>query len=153
MPAIDEPVIDPQVDAPEPMVQRIGLVAVEATQWTVWAEDGSMWQVPAYRFLDADGIWYDVPAISAEFLVIEDRRGVIEPDPGTVDDQMIDIDDAQVLVGLPVEEAEAIAVEMGWELRVIRIDGEDLLATTDFVTNRLNLEVADGEVVAIISVG
>lgn len=154
MPAIDEPApVDPPVVDPEPTIERITLIAVEPATWTVWAEDGSIWQVPAYRFSDASGMRYDVPAITAEFLEFSQRPGVIEPDPGTVDGQMIDIDDAEVLVGLTLAEAEAVAADRGWEVRVVSLDGEDLLATTDFVTNRLNLEVTGGMVVAIVSVG
>lgn len=57
------------------------------------------------------------------------------------------------LVGLTEEEAEDAAEELGWTIRVTRRDGEDLAATMDLRENRVNVEVTDGEVTAILSIG
>lgn len=57
------------------------------------------------------------------------------------------------LVGLTEDEAEAAAEELGWTVRVTRRDGEDLPATMDLRDNRVNVEVTDGEVTAILNIG
>ncbi|MDH3754693.1 MAG: hypothetical protein OEU32_12540 [Acidimicrobiia bacterium] len=51
-------------------------------------------------------------------------------------------------VGLTVDEAEALADERGQDWRIRRLDGEDLLVTSDFVEGRLNFDVEDDVVVA-----
>ena len=56
-------------------------------------------------------------------------------------------------MGLTEDEATAAAEACGWILRVVRRDGEDLPATLDFRPNRVNVEVTDGEVTAIVSTG
>ena len=60
---------------------------------------------------------------------------------------------AEVLVGLSEDEAEEAAAEEGWTVRVVTRDGEDLAATMDFRPNRVNVEVTDGEVTDVVSVG
>lgn len=57
------------------------------------------------------------------------------------------------LVGRPIEEASAIAIDRGLTVRVMRLDGEDLMGTMDYRTDRVNVEVADGVVVAILGIG
>jgi len=56
-------------------------------------------------------------------------------------------DDAYI--GLPLEEARALAEERELPHRVTREDGESLPATTDFRPERLNFQVEDGEVVGV----
>jgi hypothetical protein len=60
---------------------------------------------------------------------------------------------AEALVGLSEADAEAAATQQGWVLRVVRRDGEDLAATADFRPDRVNVEVTDGEVMAVVSIG
>jgi hypothetical protein len=57
------------------------------------------------------------------------------------------------LVGLSEETANEAAEACGWILRVVRRDGEDLPATRDFRPNRVNVEVTEGEVTAIVNIG
>jgi hypothetical protein len=57
------------------------------------------------------------------------------------------------LVGLSEADATSAAEACGWILRVVRRDGEDLAATRDFRPNRVNVEVTDGEVTAIVNTG
>ena len=53
--------------------------------------DGSAWLLPAYRFIDSDGGWHTVPAVTDEFLiqadpvVIDEPLPAPEPAPVTVD--------------------------------------------------------------------
>ena len=59
----------------------------------------------------------------------------------------------ELLVGLTEDEATEAAEACGWILRVVRRDGEDLPMTMDLRPNRVNVEVTDGEVTAIVSTG
>lgn len=52
-------------------------------------------------------------------------------------------------VGLSVEEAQTKAEQDGRPSRVVRVDGEDLAVTMDFIENRLNFEVENGRVTAV----
>ncbi|MET0143697.1 MAG: PASTA domain-containing protein [Ilumatobacteraceae bacterium] len=66
----------------------------------------------------------------------------------------VDIPD---VIGESVEDATATLEDAGLTMRVVRRDGEDLMATMDFVENRVNVavETQDGtEVVTeIVSTG
>ena len=59
----------------------------------------------------------------------------------------------ELLVGLTEDEATDAAEACGWILRVVRRDGENLPVTLDFRPNRVNVEVTDGEVTAIVNTG
>jgi len=61
--------------------------------------------------------------------------------------------DETTIIGETLSDAEAIAEADGWQLRVIRIDGEDQAATADFVTNRVNVATVDDIVTEVISIG
>lgn len=52
-------------------------------------------------------------------------------------------------IGLDVAAAGDLAEENGRPWRVVRVDGEDLPVTMDFVENRLNFSVEDGKVVEV----
>ena len=58
-----------------------------------------------------------------------------------------------VLVGLTEAEAHDAAAEHGWTVRVARLDGEDQPLTMDFRENRVNVEITDGKVTSVVSVG
>jgi len=58
-----------------------------------------------------------------------------------------------VLVGLTEDDATTAAEGHGWAFRVARRDGEDLPLTMDFRPDRVNVEVTDGEVTAVVSIG
>ena len=67
-----------------------------------------------------------------------------EPTEETADD---------LLVGLTEDEATEAAEACGWILRVVQRDGEELPVTMDLRPKRVNVEVTDGEVTAIVSTG
>ncbi|MET0459037.1 MAG: hypothetical protein ABW195_07300 [Ilumatobacteraceae bacterium] len=50
-------------------------------------------------------------------------------------------------------DAQAAVEAAGWSFRVVRRDGEDLMATMDLQPERVNVEVEDGTVVAVTSIG
>jgi hypothetical protein len=57
------------------------------------------------------------------------------------------------IVGLAVDEATKVLDVEGLTLRVVIEDGAGLAVTEDFSTSRVNVEVADGVVVAVVSIG
>jgi hypothetical protein len=181
-PAVD-PTVDPAVDQAieqpvEPETVTITLVGVEADLWWVWEPDGSVWLLPAYRFVDADGAGYTVPAVTDDFIAEAPVPDTTVPatevppvetpappasTPSTVPVEPVPTDPApteptvpaelETLVGLEVEAATAAATELGYELRIARQDGEDLALTMDFVESRVNVAVEAGVVTDVIFVG
>lgn len=61
--------------------------------------------------------------------------------------------DESLIVGLPVDEAQQVVEDEGWEFRVAVIDGEEQMLTMDYVENRVNVVVDDGLVEGIHSIG
>ena len=59
----------PVDELPQPEAVTITLVNVEADVWWAWDADGSVWLLPAYRFIDTDGGWHVVPAVTDEFMI------------------------------------------------------------------------------------
>ncbi len=57
------------------------LVDVRADLWWVYDVDGSIWLLPAYTFVDTDGRTHTVPAVTDEFLIVDEHPGVEEPMP------------------------------------------------------------------------
>jgi hypothetical protein len=83
-PVSDEPVlIDPMPVDPtfpaEPVV--VTLVDVQPDLWWAWDADGTVWLLPAYRFIDSDGGWHVAPAVTDEFLIQADPVVIDEPIP------------------------------------------------------------------------
>jgi hypothetical protein len=165
-------------------VQVAVLVDVRADLWWVWDTDGSVWLLPAYTFTDTEGREHTVPAVTDEFIEVDDA--VIEPlpvdpplpveplDPVLVDpvdpvdpvdgagpgddvgmDDPVDLDaiDTDSVVGVPVADAEAELEARGLSMRVVRLDGEELMVTMDFVPTRVNVAVEGDVVVELVSVG
>lgn len=85
-PAADEPMSDePMPDATmpveplEPVV--VTLVDVQPDLWWAWDADGTVWLLPAYRFIDTDGGWHTVPAVTDEFLIRAEPSELVDPIP------------------------------------------------------------------------
>lgn len=159
--------------APEPVT--VTLVDVQADFWWAWDADGSVWLVPAYRFIGDDGGWYTVPAVTDDYLVqvdppvptespVVDPPITLAPDaaptdpPATVPPGTDPTSGLEGFVGLSIDEFTAQAEVAGWTVRVSEIDGAPQPGTMDYRTDRVNVAVvtgADGTqtVKQIISIG
>jgi hypothetical protein len=159
-PAVSGPAIavgEPSGDGTVPDTVSVTLVDVVADLWWVWDADGAAWLLPAYRFVDSEGGVHVVPAVTDELLVeAETDEPLPVPDPAVAD-----------LVGLPLDEFQRRAEELGHVVRVVEIDGEPLAVTEEFLDDRINVAVVTldgvetvvrattdaGDVVAEIPVG
>ena len=131
--------------------------------------------LPAYTFTNADGDVGTVLAIEEKYLSYGDSEvtdgGEPEPDPKPVDpgssggspgvvpgeavnptNPVVALDDAssKKLIGLTEAEAQKVATEMGWQVRVAMRDGEAYMLTKDYQTNRVNLTITKGYVTAVV---
>lgn len=155
-PVSDEPVSDDRVtDGAAEMVREIArLVDVRTELWWAGTPDGSVWLLPAYTFIDTEDRWHTVPAVTDEFLVVEEPIVLMDPpiavDP---DDVVVDLAELADVAGLTVEKAEAVLAERGLSLRIIRIDGVEQPATMDLVPTRVNVAVVDEVVTEVLSTG
>jgi len=50
-------------------------------------------------------------------------------------------------IGHTLDEARKLAAQQGYALRVMRMDGENLLGTTEVVPNRIDIAVENGIIV------
>jgi len=107
---------------------------------------------------------YTVNAVSDEFFsVAEPEPAVDEPstavtiEPQPAPDEQaaaITLDEASAKwVGSPLADVEKFAEELGMTVRVIRQDGEDLAATDDLRTDRVNVGVEGDVVTEVLSIG
>jgi hypothetical protein len=62
------------------------------------------------------------------------------------------LDDASAkkLIGLTEAEAQKVATELGWQVRVAMRDGEAFILTLEYQTNRVNLTITKGFVTAVV---
>ncbi len=142
---------------PAPEARTVTLVDVQADMWWVWDVDNVLWLLPAYRFIDTDGGWHVVPAVTDEFL-IEVEPPVMEVEPAEeptepVEEVVPEMDIAMFegLVGLPIDEFTAQAEALGATVRVTEIDGEPQMATRDYRPNRVNVAVTTTDGVQVVT--
>lgn len=178
--SIDSPVCDPAADCVDEMPElepvTVTLTGVKMGLTMIWAADNTVWLLPAYEFSADDGGMYTVIAVDDSFIQlpapyptdtipvdtmpIDTVSGETVPaesvptDSVPVDFEMVDQAAAnEALVGLSLDEAVKVAEELGWEVRVSRLDGEEQILTADLRTNRVNVAVVDGAVIGVESVG
>jgi hypothetical protein len=154
---------------PEPEQVTVTLTSVEADVWWAWDTDGSVWLLPAYRFIGDDGGWYTVRAVTDEFLVQVPVEPVpapepmpVEPVPGTepggspgapTEPAVFDTTQLELAVGTSLDEFTKLAESLGATVRIVQQDGTALAVTEDYSTTRVNVAVEGSTVTAIVNVG
>jgi hypothetical protein len=153
------------IPAPQPVT--VHLTGVKLTSTMVWAQDGTVWLLPAYTFTSSDGGEYTVVAVDEQYLDMPSATvdttvppvttvGEPTPAPSTSEAELSAPDvatAAKVLVGLAVDEATKAALSNGWQLRVVEADGISNPVTADYVVNRVDVAVTAGTVTAVKYIG
>jgi hypothetical protein len=143
----------------------------------LWASDDTVWLLPGYAFDAVDGGVYSVIAVEDQYIEVADPEVLpspvpLPPDaPATTDpavglaaecpplvpptttiEPVID-EDGSEWIGLCLNDAETVAKAMGYQLRVVRIDGVDQAVTADYSDSRFNVAIIDGKVTETVSRG
>jgi hypothetical protein len=120
--------------------------------------------LPAYTFTNADGDVGTVLAIEEKYLSYGDKE-VIDwgaPQPKPLEPRVVpgvtptnpmaalDSESSKKLIGLTETEAQKVATEFGWQVRIAMRDGEAYMLTKDYQTNRVNLTLTKGFVTAVV---
>ena len=172
--AIDVAVSSPVVDSSAPVAITVPITGVRLALMQTTLTNKSTILLPAYTFTNADGDVGTVLAIEDKYLSYGDSEvtdgGEPEPEPMPVDPgssggspgavpgpaenpanpvAALDEASAKKLIGLTEAEAQKVAAELGWQVRVAMRDGEAFMLTKDFQTNRVNLTIAAGSVTAV----
>jgi hypothetical protein len=157
---------DCTVPAPQPVTVHLNGVTLTSTM--VWAQDGTVWMLPAYTFTSTDGGQYTVVAVDEQYLdmpaatvdttvpPVTTTLGEPTPAPPTTEAELSApsvADAGKVLVGLTVDEATKVALSNGWQLRVVEVDGASNVITADYQVNRVDVAVSSGTVTAVKFIG
>ena len=165
--AIDSTVSSPESDSsiPQPVEVQITGVRLGLMQTTLTNNSGIL--LPAYTFTNSDGDVGTVLAVEEKYFSFGDSEvpdgselpAPVEPgssdgSPGEGSWSPVSPTDpvqlsAQELIGLSEDEAQKVATESGWTVRVEMRDGEAFMLTKDFQTNRVNLTITKGSVTAV----
>ena len=172
--AIDMSVSSPATDSSTPVSVTVPITGVRLALMQTTLTNSSSILLPAYTFTNADGDVGTVLAIEEKYLSYGDSEvtdgGEPEPEPMPVDlgtpavvpgqaenpanpaNPAAAPDDvsAKKLIGLTEVEAQKVAAELGWEVRVAMRDGEAFMLTQDFQTNRINLTITKGLVTNVV---
>jgi hypothetical protein len=169
--AIDMSVSSPVTDGSTPVAITVPITGVRLALMQTTLTNNSSILLPAYTFTNADGDVGTVLAIEEKYLsygdseVTDGADPVPEPkpaDPGSpavVPGQVenptdpvaaLDETSAKKLIGLTEAEAQKVATELGWQVRVAMRDGEAFMLSQDYQTNRVNLTITKGLVVAVV---
>jgi hypothetical protein len=169
--AIDMSVSSTVADSSAPVAVTVPITGVRLALMQTTLLNNSSILLPAYTFTNADGDVGTVLAIEEKYLSLGDSEvtdgGEPEPEPKPVDpatpavdpgqaknptDPVVVLDDASAkrLIGLTEAEAQKVATELGWQVRVAMRDGEAFMLTTDYQTNRVNLTITKGSVTFVV---
>ena len=178
--AIDTAVSSPVVDSSAPVVVTVPITGVRLALMQTTLTNKSSILLPAYTFTNADGDVGTVLAIEDKYLSYGDSEvtdgGEPEPEPMPVDpvspngdssdgspgvvpgsavnptNPVVALDDAssKKLIGLTEAEAQKVAAELGWQVRVAMRDSEAYMLTKDYQTNRVNLTITKDYVTAVV---
>ena len=169
--AIDMSVSSPVTDGSTPVAITVPITGVRLALMQTTLTNNSSILLPAYTFTNADGDVGTVLAIEDKYLsygdseVTDGADPVPEPKPADPGSPAVDpgqaenptnpvaaLDDASAkkLIGLTEAEAQKVATELGWQVRVAMRDGEAFMLTTDYQTNRVNLTITKGSVTFVV---
>ena len=167
--AIDTAVSSPAVNGSAPVAITVPITGVRLALMQTTLTNNSTILLPAYTFTNADGDVGTVLAIEDKYLSYGDSEvtdgGDPEPEPVGPGSPAVDpgqaenptnpvaaLDDvsAKQLIGLTEAEAQKVATELGWQVRVAMRDGEAFMLTMDYQTNRVNLTIVTGSVTAVV---
>ena len=174
--AIDMSVSSPATDGSTAGAITVPITGVRLALMQTTLTNNSSILLPAYTFTNADGEVGTVLAIEEKYLsygdseVTDGTDSVPEPkpvDPGSSDGgspgaipgpavtptnpvAVLDNASAKKLIGLTEAEAQKVATELGWQVRIAMRDGEAFMLTTDYQTNRVNLTITKGLVAAVV---
>lgn len=150
----------------------VAIESVEEELVFLWGVDGEVYLVPGYTFVgDGDELGgpsrFTIAAIDDRYvdevaptdgtpIPIDGGPVTIEPvtdvpvGDGTGGESVTPPTDAEVasFVGLTEAEAEALASERGWTVRIAARDGEQFQLTMDYRPERINLTIDAGTVTA-----
>ena len=169
--AIDMTVSSPATDGSASAAIDVPITGVRLALMQTTLTNNSSILLPAYTFTNADGDVGTVLAIEDKYLsygdseVTDGADPVPEPKPADPGSPAVDpgqaenptnpvaaLDDASAkkLIGLTEAEAQKVATELGWQVRVAMRDGEAFMLTTDYQTNRVNLTITKGSVTFVV---
>lgn len=169
--AIDMAVSSPATENSIPAVVNVPITGVRLALMQTTLTNNSSILLPAYTFTNTDGDVGTVLAIEDKYLSYGDSEvtdgGEPEPEPKPVDPgspavvpgqaenptnpvAVLDDASAKKLIGLTEAEAQKVAAELGWQVRIAMRDGEAFMLTTDFQTNRVNLSITKGAVTNVV---
>ena len=106
--------------------------------------------LPVETVVDGTG---DVPAETTVVVAPTDCPEVVVPTGNTTPGGPLTEEDGKIFFGLCEADAQAVADGLGYTLRVVRLDGEDLAVTMDFVEWRVNVAIENGIVTDVVSFG
>jgi hypothetical protein len=169
--ASDMSVSSPVTDSSTPVAVTVPITGVRLALMQTTLTNNSSILLPAYTFTNADGDVGTVLAIEDKYLSYGDSEvtdgGDPEPEPKPVDPgspavvpgqtenptnpvAVLDETSVKKLIGLTEAEAQKVATELGWQVRVAMRDGEAFMLTTDYQTNRVNLTITKGYVTFVV---
>ena len=168
-------VSSPESDSSVPVAITVPITGVRLTLMQTTLTNNSSILLPAYTFTNADGDVGTVLAIEEKYLSLGDSEvtdgsdqvptpvepgtsggspgaGVGQAENPTIPVAVLDEVSAKKLIGLEETEAQKVATELGWQVRIAMRDGEAFMLTKDYQTNRVNLTITKG-VVTNVAVG
>jgi len=173
--AIDMAVSTPATESSTPVAVTVPITGVRLVLMQTTLTNNSSILLPAYTFTNADGDVGTVLAIEDKYLSYGDSEvtdgadpvptpgkpdsGSSGGSPGAIPSPAVTptnpvavLDDAAAkkLLGLTEAEAQKVAAELGWQVRIAMRDGEAFMLTTDYQTNRVNLTITKGLVAAVV---
>lgn len=174
--AIDMAVSSPATESSTSVAVTVPITGVRLALMQTTLTNNSSILLPAYTFTNADGDVGTILAIEDKYLSYGDSEVTdgadpvptpVQVDPGssgggspgaipgpavTPTNPVAVLDDAAAkkLLGLTEAEAQKVAAELGWQVRIAMRDGEAFMLTTDWQTNRVNLTITKGLVAAVV---